>query len=936
MKNLLIALSALLVVALMTVGLVLTFAPDNHVHEYTSAVEKAATCTSNGKMVYTCSCGNNYAEKIDALGHAFITYVSDGNATCTENGTVTAKCDRCDATDTMIEEGTRLDHTYDAYVDNGDNHVKSCDCGAKITEVHIWEEADRLDATHTADGQVNYACVCGATKIETLDMLIGCLYNKEVEDSKYLKSVATCTEAAVYYKSCVCGEFSEEAETFIVGEPNGHSNDPWNLVSSDAAAQTAVLSYKCWDCDEDVTITVNFADCEKTGTLATCESNGYETVVYVYYIGADRHAIAVYSGVIEALGHNYGAPVYTWNDDFTACTATMTCANDPSHVVSEDATVDVNVIAPKCFEGGKTVCTATFANDSFATQVKEKDATTATGAHVWDGTACTVCNAVKFEAETFEFINVTTDKGMLGTEGKGIEATQYPSGDAFVYNLQYSTNTTLKFTVNSSVAQTVTMTLRMGCRDYAMNPAESFTLKVNGVEVSFNDATFPKYTKVQYWDWLELAVAELQLNAGDNVIEFTRNESDRALNFDYVSICPTEGTVSDPREADGHSYTNFTFTPAPDYANAGAAYAYCDYCRNRVDATLPVVSAENGYVQLSYGVKSAWKYTTADGIEVTVEVPEESKKFPFLVTQEDDVFTSVVDDDMAKGNTYNTNKCHNTYGIFYELTQGATFTFKVNASQATQAVVVLTLRGNSNGAEFAYKDMVNSLVVNGAAAQIANGGVVLTGWAAANNVGAEIAIVDLVEGENTITFTMANLNINIAGVEIHAFADITHEPVTAYGGNFATFDPFLAENGGSAVVNDATAASKGNKVNNGGIEVLYQNNRGNVYTMTVNVAEPTTIVLRLGFAYNKTSGYTAQSIATITSTNANGSANKVYSSTNTIKNGQWKVAGAVIGELATIELQAGTNTITLAMGTNNVNITGVYIVSNNELTFGKE
>lgn len=920
MKNLLIALSAVIVVALLTVGMVIAFVPETHTHEYTSYVEIDPTCTSNGKMVYNCSCGNSYAEKIVALGHSFTNYASDNNATCTADGTLTAKCDRCDATDSKVDEGSMLPHTYASYVDNGDDHTKSCSCGDSITEAHIWEETAKVYPTHTEEGSADYACVCGATKHEVLDMLVGCDYNQEVEDWLYLASSATCTEAAVYYKSCVCGEYSEDADTFTVGEPLGHAIAEWTLKSVDSDAQTAVLAHDCWRCESEITLNITFADCEKAGTPATCENDGLETVTYVYSIGADKHELVIFSGVITKLGHAYSAPVYTWSEDNTTCTATMTCANDPSHVVSENANVATNVIAPKCFVGGKTVYTATFTNSAFATQTKNTDETAQLGAHTWNGTTCTVCNAVKFEAETFELLNVTTDKGMLGTEGKGIEATQYPSGDAFVYNLQYSTNTTLKFTVNSSVAQTVTMTLRMGCRDYAMNPAESFTLKVNGVEVSFNDATFPKYTKVQYWDWVELAVAELQLNAGENVIEFTRNESDRALNFDYVSICPTEGTVSDPREANGHSYTNWTFTPAPDYANAGAGYAYCDHCRNKVDAEFPVVSAENGYVQLSYGVKSAWKYTTADGIEVTVEVAEESKKFSYLVSATDDVFTSVVDDNRANGNTYNTNKQNNTYGIFYELTQGATFTFKVNASQATQAVVVLTIRGNSNGAEFAYKDMVNSLVVNGAAAEIANGGVTLIGWNPEHNVNAEIALVNLLEGENTITFTMGNLNINIAGVEIHAFADITREPVTAYGGNFATFDPFLAENGGSAVVNDATAATKGNKVDNGGDEVLYQNNRGNVYTMTITVDEPTTVVLRLGFAFNKTAGYTVQSTATVTSNDANGNANVVYSSTNTIKNGQWKVAGAVIGELATIELKAGTNTITITMGLSLIHI----------------
>ena len=41
---------------------------------------------------------------------------------------------------------------------------------------------------------------------------------------------------------------------------------------------------------------------------------------------------------IPATGHAYGAPVWKWNDDFTA-SATFTCANDPSHVKNVTATV---------------------------------------------------------------------------------------------------------------------------------------------------------------------------------------------------------------------------------------------------------------------------------------------------------------------------------------------------------------------------------------------------------------------------------------------------------------------------------------------------------------------------------------------------------------------------------------------------------------------
>ena len=48
-------------------------------------------------------------------------------------------------------------------------------------------------------------------------------FTQETVDAQYLKSAATCTEAAVYYKSCAfCGQ-SSPTETFIDGNPAGHS-----------------------------------------------------------------------------------------------------------------------------------------------------------------------------------------------------------------------------------------------------------------------------------------------------------------------------------------------------------------------------------------------------------------------------------------------------------------------------------------------------------------------------------------------------------------------------------------------------------------------------------------------------------------------------------------------------------------------------------------
>ena len=49
-------------------------------------------------------------------------------------------------------------------------------------------------------------------------------YDKEVVSENYRKSVATCTEPAVYYKSCECGDVdkSENAATFTSGKARGH------------------------------------------------------------------------------------------------------------------------------------------------------------------------------------------------------------------------------------------------------------------------------------------------------------------------------------------------------------------------------------------------------------------------------------------------------------------------------------------------------------------------------------------------------------------------------------------------------------------------------------------------------------------------------------------------------------------------------------------
>ena len=60
---------------------------------------KAPTCTEAGSEARVCSnCGVFESRDIEPLGHSFTHYVDNGN------GTLTAKCDRCDATNTIPKQ----------------------------------------------------------------------------------------------------------------------------------------------------------------------------------------------------------------------------------------------------------------------------------------------------------------------------------------------------------------------------------------------------------------------------------------------------------------------------------------------------------------------------------------------------------------------------------------------------------------------------------------------------------------------------------------------------------------------------------------------------------------------------------------------------------------------------------------------------------------
>lgn len=95
-----------------------------------------ANCTLPSRVEHVCSECKNVISYDDtgehvALGHSFTLYKSDNNATETDEGTITATCDRCDETKTLV------DHKYRVMYKQGENGETYLHCDTCENEISL-------------------------------------------------------------------------------------------------------------------------------------------------------------------------------------------------------------------------------------------------------------------------------------------------------------------------------------------------------------------------------------------------------------------------------------------------------------------------------------------------------------------------------------------------------------------------------------------------------------------------------------------------------------------------------------------------------------------------------------------------------------------------------------------------------------------------------
>ncbi len=259
-----------------------------------------------------------------ADGHSFTSYVSNADATCTEDGTKTAKCERCDATETVADIGSKLVHSFGEYTSND-------------------------DATCTEDGTKTAKCErCGTSETVTDEGSAGHLFGEWVLSAS---GGAGC-DTKLYFRVC-------DACRDIEWKQGSYDDHSWSVITVNPTCQMRGYDEKtCTSCG--ALEKINYTDTVDhlfenyvSNNNATCTADGTKT--------SKCNWCDVTDTVVEigSIGHSFTS--YVYNRDAT-CTAdgtkTAKCnrCNATDTVVAKGTRLAHSFI--KYVSDGNATCTA--------------------------------------------------------------------------------------------------------------------------------------------------------------------------------------------------------------------------------------------------------------------------------------------------------------------------------------------------------------------------------------------------------------------------------------------------------------------------------------------------------------------------------------------------------------------------------------------------
>ncbi len=248
-------------------------------------VQTAATATSSGTTLYTCTkCKTTKTEDIaplDTADHphvwADVDFESETTRaaieehsilpTCTERGYTVRKCTDCGVTyhynykDALGHSTKLTEAKAPSCTEDGNTRYYTC----TVCE-HLFKDTNGMNATTSDDVKKDRAAlghlydknVYEKDSTSHWNICLRCKtasekkshsYTEKSTASGYLKSSATCTQAPVYYYSCVCGEKS--SSTFTSGSALGHQMTQHARVEATCGTAGNVEYYSCLKCNKN-------------------------------------------------------------------------------------------------------------------------------------------------------------------------------------------------------------------------------------------------------------------------------------------------------------------------------------------------------------------------------------------------------------------------------------------------------------------------------------------------------------------------------------------------------------------------------------------------------------------------------------------------------------------------------------------------------------
>lgn len=374
----------------------------SHTHSY-QPVKVAPTCTEQGYTTYQCTrCNSSYAsDYVNALGHVsvvdpavsatctktgltegshcsvckevivsqmttqktghrFTEYVSNEDADYDHDGTMTAQCNYCQATETITDPGSMLidENKPTIEVVVGTNRwtgfFHSITFGLFFNEtqtatIQASDEEKLLDGSKVNRlDQVYYYISDAEIPSQELEQLAWKKYSDTLSldpDKKYVIYAKAVDQSNNISYASTTGMIVDKTAPAIDGISDGMT------YCEEAAFTVKDLSLR--------SVTDNGTAMEATEGLYTIEGDDQLHEI----MATDDSGNITEITIVVNRHHRWKEPVFSWDDNYKNCTAEYSCSLNSKHVEQENCSIQAQSPDATCITAGNVIYTATMVLD---------------------------------------------------------------------------------------------------------------------------------------------------------------------------------------------------------------------------------------------------------------------------------------------------------------------------------------------------------------------------------------------------------------------------------------------------------------------------------------------------------------------------------------------------------------------------------------------